>query len=101
MLICDDSQSDIVKFEGRIIGTDERNSSTLKEALEQWISNEPTVSVQGKQVQVVNPANQEENEESSIPSAAIGASIAAVLLILALVSFAVVCTIYFMHKKKR
>ena len=101
MLICDDSQSDIVKFEGHIIGTDERDSSTLKEALEQWVSNEPTVSVQGKQVQVVNPANKEENDSSNIGSIAIGVSIAGIVIIFTLVSVIVSCTFILKHKQSR
>ena len=61
MFTCDDSRGDIVTFEGRIIGTDERDSDSLHQSMQEWLANELTVTVQAEQVQVVNPSNQEEN----------------------------------------
>ena len=100
MFTCDDSRGDIVTFEGRIIGTDDRSSSSLLESMQEWLANEPTVTVQAEQVQVVNPSNKEENEDSNVHSVAIGAGIAgAILIILALAAFAVVCTMYYRYKQ--
>ena len=58
--------------------------------MQQWVSSEPTVTVQEEQVQVVNPTNEEETEDSNVPSVAIGVSIAGVILLVALVVFAAV-----------
>jgi hypothetical protein len=100
MFVCDDSRRDVVRFEGQIIGTNEQDSGSLKENMQQWVSSEPTVTVQEEQVQVVNPTNQEENEDSHVPSVAIGVSIAGViLLVLALVVFAAVCATYIRCKR--
>ena len=99
MFICDDSRSDVVRFEGQIIGTNEQDSDSLKENMQQWVSSEPTVTVQEEQVQVVNPTNEEETEDSNVPSVAIGVSIAGVILLVALVVFAAVCATYIRCKR--
>ena len=93
MFICDDSRGDVVRFEGQIIGTNEQDSDSLKENMQQWVSSEPTVTVQEEQVQVVNPTNEEETEDS------IGVSIAGVILLVALVVFAAVCATYIVCKR--
>ena len=61
--------------------------------MQQWVSSEPTVTVQEEQVQVVNPTNEEETEDS------IGVSIAGVILLVALVVFAAVCATYIVCKR--
>ncbi|CAI8039682.1 hypothetical protein GBAR_LOCUS22115 [Geodia barretti] len=88
MFICDDSRSDVVRFDGQIIGRNEQDSGSLKENMQQWVSSEPTVTVQ-----VVNPTNEEETEDS------IGVSIAGVILLVALVVFAAVCATYIVCKR--
>ena len=83
-------------FEGVIIGTDERDSTLLREDLERWATNEPTITVEGQQLKVVAPKNNDENDDSEPPSVAIGVSIAAVmLLLLALSVTAVAFLLYF------
>ncbi|CAI8005514.1 hypothetical protein GBAR_LOCUS4292 [Geodia barretti] len=99
MFICDDSRGDVVRFEGQIIGTNEQDSDSLKENMQQWVSSEPTVTVQEEQVQVVNPTDEEETEDSNVPSVAIGVSIAGVILLVALVVFAAVCATYIRCKR--
>ena len=95
---------DIATFEGVIIGTDERDSVNLREDLVAWAANKPSVSIQGQQVQVVNPGNNDDNEkDSDATSAAIGISIAVIIVVLLAfaVVIAVVIILYSKHKSKR
>ena len=102
--LCDNDQQDIATFEGVIIGTDERDSVNLREDLVAWAANKPSVSIQGQQVQVVNPGNNDDSEkDSDATSAAIGISIAVIIVVLLAfaVVIAVVIILYSKHKSKR
>lgn len=85
-----------------LIGTNERDSVTLVGDLELWLSNMPTVSVQGQQVQVLNPYNEDDEPESKTASVAIGVGTAVgTLLLLLAVSFVTVFIIYFKYRYRR
>ena len=53
-LLCDQDTCHRAVFQGRIISTNDRNSTELLEDLEKWVSSKPTVVVQGVQLQVVS-----------------------------------------------
>lgn len=99
-LRCDqDSAVNNVELKGVLIGTNERDSVTLVGDLELWLSNMPTVSVQGQQVQVLNPYNEDDEPESKTASVAIGVGTAVgTLLLLLAVSFVTVFIIYFKYR---
>ena len=59
---CDEVNPDLIIVNGRIISTNDRDSSDLVGDLEEWVSSGPTVVVQGKELQVVS------SETSSDPS---------------------------------
>ena len=51
---CDEVNPDLIIINGRIISTNNRDSSDLLGDLEEWVSSGPTVVVQGKELQVVS-----------------------------------------------
>ena len=51
---CDEVNPDLIIVNGRIISTNNRDSSDLVGDLEKWVSSGPTVVVQGKELRVVS-----------------------------------------------
>ena len=51
---CDEVNPDLIIINGRIISTNNRDSSDLVGDLEKWVSSGPTVVIQGKELQVVS-----------------------------------------------
>ena len=51
---CDEVNPDLIIINGRIISTNDRDSSDLVGDLEEWVSSGPTVLVQGKELRVVS-----------------------------------------------
>ena len=101
--LCNEEDPGSVIFQGRIIGTKERESMYLVEELEKWISNEPTIVIQGEKLQVVtplNPSSDKQQDDNSLPGTAIGLSGALVILLL-LIATAVVSTIYCKRRQTR
>lgn len=97
---CDKERPESVIFQGRIIGTNERDSEDLVEQLDKWISNKPTVVIQGTQVQVVtteDPVSNERQEDSDAPGIAIGLSVVAIALLVLIV----IATAGFIYWKRR
>lgn len=100
--ICDKDTPEYVTFQGRIIGTDERDSADLVEQLNRWTSNKPTVVIQGAQVQVViseDPVHDEQLEDNT--GIAIGLSVAAITVLLVLIAIAIASIIYWKRRHTR
>ena len=51
-LTCGDASTDRVIFTGALIGTDSAESSDIREQLQVWVKNEPTIIVQGVHLKV-------------------------------------------------
>ena len=51
---CDEVNPDLIIINGRIISTNDRDSSDLVGDLEEWVSSGPTVMIQGKELRVVS-----------------------------------------------
>ena len=51
-LTCGDASTDRVIFTGALIGTDTTESSDIREQLQVWVKNEPTIIVQGVHLKV-------------------------------------------------
>ena len=60
---CDEVNPDLIIINGRIISTNDRDSSDLVGDLEEWVSSGPTVVVQGKELRVVS--SETSSEDSS------------------------------------
>ena len=100
MFLCDKERPENVIFQGRIIGTNERDSEDLVEQLDKWKSNKPTVVIEGKQMQVVtteDPVSNEHQEDSSAPGIAVGLSVVAIALLI----LTVIATAGFIYWKRR
>ena len=98
-LLCDQEACHIAVFQGRLISTNDRNSTELVEDLEKWVSSNPTVTVQGEQLQVVSSETQpnlncDEQEKSNVPSATLGSVVAVILVLLCIITATVVGVIY-------
>ena len=52
-LMCGDASTDRVIFTGTLIGTDTTESNDIREQLQAWVKNEPTIIVQGVHLKVI------------------------------------------------
>ena len=90
-LLCDQEECNRAVFQGRIISTNDRNSTELVEDLEKWVSSNPSMTVQGELLQVVSSETQpnlncDEQEKSDVLSAILGSIVAVILLLLCIVT---------------
>ena len=88
-LTCDETNPDLVLFQGRLISTNDRDSSDLAKDLEKWVSNKPTVVVQGERVPVVSSdttSSSKQQEDSSLSETAVGAIVGIITLLVLLVA---------------
>ena len=100
IFLCDKDRPENVIFQGRIIGTNERDSEDLVEQLDKWKSNKPTVVIQGTQLQVVtteDPVSNEHQEDNGAPGIAIGLGVVAIALLVLII----IVTAGFIYWKKR
>lgn len=99
IFLCDKERPENVIFQGRIIGTNERDSEDLVEQLDKWKSNKPTMVIQGTQVQVVTTKDprDEHQEDNSAPGIAAGLGGAAIALLI----LTVIATAGFIYWKRR
>jgi len=100
-LLCDQEACHRAVFQGRIISTDNRNSTELLQDLERWVSSTPTVVVQGEQLQVLSSETQsslncdkQEQENSDMLSTTLGSVVAVMLLLLCIITATVFSIIY-------
>ena len=100
-LTCNKTDLHRVLLQGRIISTNDRDSSDLVGDLEKWVSSGPTVMIQGKELRVVSsetssdPSSDGEQEGSSPPWAVVGTFAAAGFCLLTVI----VCVVYFKCKR--
>ena len=103
-LTCNKTDLHQVLLQGRIISTNDRDSSDLVGDLEEWVSSGPTVVVQGKKLQVVSSetspdaSSDGEQEGSSPPWAVVGTFAAAGFCLLIIIPL-IVCVVYFKCKR--
>ena len=93
---CDNEN--LVLFHGRIISTNDRDSSDLAGDLEEWVSTKPTIVVQGKELQVMS--SDVEQEDSNLSGVIVGAVVPVIILLL-LISAVVSGMILFRRRIKR
>ena len=98
-VLCDQEACHRAVFQGRIISTKDRNSTELLKDLERWMSANPTVVVQGEQVQVVSGETQpslhcDKEEESDVLGAMEGSLVAVILVLLCIITATVCGVIY-------
>lgn len=103
-LHCDEKDPEIVIFEGRIIGTEERNDTELYKEFQSWASDKPTVIVQGEQVQVSARTEETEQEDTTNTTGGlwtIAGPVIAVVILLIVVAFIIVSAVVWRRKPKR
>ena len=88
----------LVIFHGRIISTNDRDSSDLAGDLEKWVSTKPTIVVQGKELQVIS--SDVEQGDSKLSGVIVGAVVPVIILLL-LISAVVSGIILFRRRIKR
>ena len=88
----------LVIFHGRIVSTNDRDSSDLAGDLEKWVSTKPTIVVQGKELQVIS--SDVEQEDGNLSGVIVGAVVPVIILLL-LISAVVSGIILFRHRIKR
>ena len=116
-LICDSEAPHTVVLQGRIISTNERDASDLVGDLEKWVSTEPTVVVQGVQLQVVKDCPTKVSQLGALEacphvaqttareqrrndvSASVGASVGTTAVLIALL-LAVIIILVWMRKRR-
>jgi len=100
-LMCNLEALHTVLFQGRIISTNDRGSSDLAGHLDEWVSTEPTMVVQGEFLRVVKSETQpnSSSEDSQLSIAVVGAAVAAGLVLLLLITVIVVSIAYIRWKK--
>ena len=103
-LTCNKTDLHRVLLQGRIISTNDRDSSDLVGDLEKWVSSGPTVMIQGKELRVVSsetssdPSSDGEQEGSSPPWVVVGTFAAAGFCLLIIIPV-IVCVVYFKCKR--
>ena len=96
---CGKGNPEFVIFQGRLISTNDRDSAYLVGDLEEWVSSEPTIMVQGKNVRVVSsetspdPSTDEQQEDRNLSWTVTGSVVAVVgsLLLIGSTLFGVFC----------
>ena len=84
-LTCNKTDLHRVLLQGRIISTNDMDSSDLVGDLEEWVSSGPTVVVQGKELQVVgsespqDPSSDKQQEDSNLAGTVTGIVVAMVV----------------------
>jgi len=104
-LLCDQEACHRAVFQGRLISTNNRNSTKLLQDLEKWVSSNTTVAVQGEQLQVVSreTLNCDKQEKSDMLGVTLGTIGALILVLLCIITATVVGVIYWKWRltKKR
>jgi len=95
-LLCDQEACHRAVFQGRIISTNDRNSTELLQDLEEWVSSNPTVAVQGEELQVVSreTLNCDKQEKSDMLGVTLGTIVVLILVLLCIITATVVVVIY-------
>ena len=98
-LLCDQEACHRAVFQGRIISTNNRNNTELLQDLEKWVSSNPTVVVQGEQLQVLSSETQsslncDEQENSDMLGTTLGSVVAVIILLLCIITATVFSFIY-------
>ena len=103
---CREDKPELVRFQGRLISTNDRDSSDLLVNLEEWVSSRPTVVVQGKELRVVSsetppdPRSDKQQEDSNLAGTVTGI-VAAMVVSLVLVGLALFGVFYYRKRSQR
>ena len=103
-LTCNKRDPHLVLLQGRIIGTNDRDSSDLVVNLEEWVSSGPTVVIQGKELRVVSSetspdASSDNQQEDSKLSATVVGAIAATLSVVVITIIIIIGVVYCRYKR--
>ena len=103
-LTCNKRDPHLVLLQGRIIGTNDRDSSDLVVNLEEWVSSGPTVVIQGKELRVVSSetspdASSDNQQEDSKLSATVVGAIAATLSVVVITIIIIIGVVYYRYKR--
>ena len=95
-LLCDQEACHRAVFQGRIISSNDTNSTELLQDLEKWVSSTPTVAVQGEVLPVVSreALNCDKQEKSDTLGATLGSVTALILVLLCIITATVVGVMY-------
>ena len=106
-LTCDEKNPHLAIFNGRIISTNDRDSSDLVGDLEEWVSSGPTVVVQGEKLRVVSSetspdasSDDKEEQDSNLLGIVVG-TVVPVIVLLLLISAVVIGIFLFRWRVKR
>ena len=105
-LTCNKRDPHLVLLQGRIIGTNDRDSSDLVVNLEEWVSSGPTVVVQGKELRVVSSetspdaSSDDQQGDSNLSATVVGPSggIAATLSVV-VITIIIIGVVYCRYKR--
>ena len=103
---CREDKPEWVIFQGRLISTNDRDSSDLLVNLEEWLSNKPTVVIQGKELRVVSsetspdPSSDKQQEDSNLAGTVTGI-VAAMVVSLVLIGLALFGVFYYRKRSQR
>ena len=103
-LTCNKRDPHLVLLQGRIIGTNDRDSSDLLVNLEEWVSSGPTVMIQGKELRVVSSetspdASSDNQQEDSKLSVTVVGAIAATLSVVVITIIIIIGVVYCRYKR--